>query len=54
MGTVTGFIAEGGDIGYITDPEQIQKLAVLEVVKKLRQKKATKESARGVEENYAE
>lgn len=39
MSTVTGFIAEVGDIGRFTDPKQIQKLAGLEIVKKSSGKK---------------
>ena len=33
LSTVTGFVAEVGDIGRFTDPRQIQKLAGLEITK---------------------
>lgn len=39
MSTVTGFIAEVGDIGRFTDPKQVQKLAGLGIVKKSSGKK---------------
>lgn len=39
LSTVTGFIAEVGEIGRFSDPKQIQKLAGLEIVKKSSGKK---------------